>query len=348
LAFGPAVQVENEDQESKKQPAKQNIENMDEPESVSASVTPVELAPHAIRLHLWDGSIIGGELTIDNVNIETEFGRLQVPVEKIIRIHPGLNSLPELDERIKRLVEQLDDREFTVRQEAHKEILRFGTCLRKLMESWSDGGSAERKKHLAEIQIEIEEMVEEEGFPPKSWALISGDTIETADFAIVGKVLETEFPIVSRHGSLVVNLADVQLGDRSYLKKKDNVLKSIEIPGNSFFQSSPVNTHIRINRGDKISIRADGSVQWASWGELSSTPDGIGNQGNWRGINCGTLAARIGSNGEPIAVGRSKDWVAKTSGTLYLSIAMQDGYATNEGYTWPGSYKSRVTVAPSE
>jgi hypothetical protein len=37
--------------------------------------------------------------------------------------------------------------------------------------------------------------------------------------------------------------------------------------------------------------------------------------------------------------------VAKTNGTLYFAIAMQNQYA-NQGYNYPGQYNVRVKVQP--
>jgi hypothetical protein len=109
-------------------------------------------------------------------------------------------------------------------------------------------------------------------------------------------------------------------------------------------QSNPKSTKVEVRKGDRISIRAEGSVTWAAWGNIFSGPDGLPNQGLWNEFNCGTLIARIGDDDHYIKIGSRAEFVAERPGVLYLAIAMQDSYATNTTYAWPGDYKTRITI----
>ena len=123
--------------------------------------------------------------------------------------------------------------------------------------------------------------------------------------------------------------------------------KKCEVDGQAFFQKNTHSTRIRLNKGDKVSINADGIVQWTNWSS-SSTPDGLSSQGKYRNIRGGTLCARVGANGEIIKIGSKGKFVAKRSGVLFLAIAMQDSYANNSSYRWVGKYKARVEVKPAK
>lgn len=310
----------------------------------SDSNTP---GPREVRLELWDGSVLTGDLGVDSIHIDTKFGTLEVPVSNIRYLRPGLESIPELKARLAGLVEQLGDKEFQNRERAHRELLAMGLAIRNQLRSFADGGSAERKKHLQTLTEEIEELAEDEDPSQTANAPLElEDSITTGDFTIVGRIRETEFALTTRYGNLQVKLKDMRSGDRVTGNAGAAVRKSVEIDATAFFQREPAKTRIRVKAGDRISIRATGTVTWNSWGNMASSPEGLGNQGQWNGMNCGALAAKIGKSGEVIKVGEKTDFVAKSSGELFLGIAMQDNFASQEGYSWTGKYNARVVVEP--
>lgn len=303
--------------------------------------------PREVRLELWDGSVLTGDLGIDSIHIDTKFGTLEVPVSNIQFLRPGLESIPEMKAKIAGLVEQLGDKEFQNRERAHRDLLAMGLAIRSQLRSFADGGSAERKKHLQTLTEEIEELAEDEDpTQAANAALELEDSITTGDFTIVGRIRETEFALKTRYGDLQVKLQDIRSGDRATGKSTSAVRKSIDIEATAFFQREPAKTRIRVKAGDRISIRATGTVNWASWGNMASSPEGIGNQGQWNGMNCGALAARIGKGDDVIKIGEKADFVAKSSGELVLGIAMQDNFASQEGYQWTGKYTARIVVEP--
>ena len=83
------------------------------------------------------------------------------------------------------------------------------------------------------------------------------------------------------------------------------------------------------------------------WGSNSvSGPDGIPQNGMYNGkIPMGALAGRIGDSGEELLVGSKNTIVAKKSGVLQLGFAMQQNWSN---YQFPGEYKVRVRVVPTE
>ncbi|MDA7918562.1 hypothetical protein N9B20_02750 [Mariniblastus sp.] len=307
-----------------------------------------EVPDNFIRFHMWDGSIVAGLVTMDFISINTEFGVLEVPVARIKKLFPGLNSFPELDKKIKMLIAQLSDKDFAMRETAHRELTNMGLQIREQLQDANSDGSAEQKKRLSEIRQAIEEEFEdaEENGESSERALIRGDSIETPEFNIVGKILQKTFTVNSKFGQLTVELSDVKMADRPVQEKKSATKKTVKIASDAFFQRTPANTRIRVTKGDKISIKADGVVQWTNW-STSSTPDGLTNQGQFQGIQSGTLCARIGSSGKIFKVGKEHTGVAKQSGTLYLGIAIQDSYV-QQNYRWTGNYDAKVRVTPPD
>ena len=346
----PPIAVQEEDadaDEAKEQDEDEAAQEEEDVIEVPAAKKTELPGEQEIRFELWDGTIVAGNINIEYITVETQFGKLDVPVKNIIRMQPGLDSFPQMNEKLNLLVEQLGDRDFQVRESAHRELVVMGPMIRTELGGFEDGGSAERKKHLEKIAEQIDEMMDEEDDEIETESeLVRGDTIQTLDFTIVGKILQPEFRLSSKYGDLQISLADIKSGDRTWMETSQSIVKTVNVEGNSFFQSTPVSTKIRVSKGDRIKIRASGNVSWASWGNISSTPDGITNQGNWREFTCGTLVARVGSGDNYTKIGSKNEFVAKADGILFLGIAMRDNYANQAGYQWPGTYKARVTVTP--
>ena len=315
----------------------------------SPSVSPNKLNENYIRFYLWDGSIVSGDLQVEAISLATEFGTLQIPINSIKNFHPGLNSFPELNAKIQSLVEGLGDKNFDVREESQRELTAMGLQIRNEIQKLKDDGSAERKKRLGIIRNEIKQALaelEESGdeFSPER-SLIRGDSIETPEFSAVGKIQQQTFTLQSKFGQLSVQLSDIKMAERPIIEQRLEVRKTISVGGESFFQRAPMSTGIRVSRGDKIKVKADGIVQWTNWSK-SSGPDGMPNQGKYQGISSGTLCARIGNSGKIVELGSKGEFVAEGNGMLYLAIAMQDSLENNSGYTWTGQYKAKVHLRP--
>lgn len=300
-----------------------------------------------IRLHMWDGSIVTGDFMIEQITVSTEFGNLQVPVNQIKRFHPGLDSFPELNAKINSLVEGLGDKDFDIREKSQRALAAMGMQLRDRLGQFEDKGSAERKKRLAELRNEIDEMLDDaldEG-DETDIALIDGDTIETPGFTIVGKIQEDRFRLKTKFGPLSVPISDIKMADRVFKKARDEIRKTVEVGGEAFFQRQTVSTKIRVNKGDRILIKGEGIVQWTNW-STASGPDGLPNQGQYMGIPSGALCLRIGNSGQPQKVGSRIEIVAKKTGMLYLGVAMQDNYVNQQGYRWTGNFKAKIQIKP--
>jgi hypothetical protein len=339
---------QKEEKQTEKKKAKEDSDQTDAPVVDTATQAPAkQVESQFAQLHLRDGSIIGGNLATTALHVKTEFGTLTVPVEKIVRVFPGLNSQPSLKKNISELVKNLGDPKLGTREEAQKQLLTMGAEIRTLLAKVDDGGNVERKKRLSQLSSAFaSELEEEESTDSLMRAIIEGDTVETRDFAIVGEILEKEFSVTSKFGMLTVQLEDIRMADRAIKQARPPIKKSLNVNARAFFQTKPVSTKIRVNKGDRISIKASGVINWTNFSS-SSSPDGITNRGQWMGINSGTLVARIGSDdSKAVKIGSESEFVAKSNGTLYLGIAMRDSYASNSGYNWDGDYKAKITITP--
>ena len=312
---------------------------------------PVDLGPKFIRLNLLDGSVISGDLSVSEITVETPFGNLIVPIDRIKSFTPGLDSYPKVLADFEALVKNLGSDDYQTREQAHKDLAAMGVKVRKELDRFVNDENAEIKRHVGEIIKEIEEQsqdgdaFEEEGGGAQAWIRL--DTVVTSDFTVVGKVTPKQFEIASKYGPLTVQLADVQKGERD-TGARESFRKSMTVEGSNIAQRSFKSTGIRLQAGDRVTVRADGNVIMSPWGSNAATgPDGAPNYG-WYVANQipgGALVGRIGDKGQIFKVGRQSTFTAKSAGVLQLAIGIQPEYA-NEGYQYPGQYNVKLKVEP--
>lgn len=316
-----------------------------EPETPRAPAAPVN--PKLVMLHLQDGTVIAGEMTINEISVATEFGELKVPLDKIRSIAPGLASSPELAGRVNGLIQALGSDDYKAREQAHKDLAAMGLKVQRILEAYRNDENSERKRHIGEILKDFEEQAsqQDDEEAPTERPLIAKDTVVTDEFTIVGKISPAEFKVSSKYGPLNVALADLKRAERPR-SVKEAIRKSVQVPGDNLVQRTFKNSGIKVEAGDKITIRADGSIVMSPWGsDQMSGPDGGANYG-WYVANQiygGALVAKIGDKGTVFKVGSKHTFTAKTSGVLQFAVAMQHQYS-QQGYSYPGNYNVKVTV----
>ena len=311
----------------------------------------VQLGPKFIRLHLQDGSVISGDLSVSEVTVETQFGNLIVPIEKVRSFTPGLDSNKKAAEQIAALIEKLAGDDYKTREQAHKDLAAMGVKVQRELEKHVGSENAEVKRHVTEILKELEEAAEEQAdddsgsTSAQPW--IQLDTVVTSDFTVLGKVVPQDFTIASKYGPLKIALADIARAERD-VGARESLRKNMSVTGDTLAQRGFKSSGIRVQAGDKITVKAEGSIVMSPWGSNAhSGPDGMPNYGWYipNQIPGGSLCARIGEKGSPFKVGRSLTFVAKSSGVLQFAIGIQGEYA-GEGYQFPGEYKLKLRVDP--
>jgi hypothetical protein len=308
------------------------------------------LAPGAIRFHLADGSVITGEVAIPELSLETEFGTLKIPMDRVRSFTPGLNSRSQLSQRIHSLIKDLGADDDQLRTRARQGIVKMGLAVRKELGYFRDDENAERRQRVREIEKDLEELNEELGGDEEKRAAtlvwIRPDTVVTTDFTVLGKISPDRFTIRTHYGEATIALDDLVQADRG-TDTKTVVNKRIIVSGENLAQRGFLNSNVHVRRGDRITIRADGRIRMTRWGsgDLFSTPDGK-ELFNWyvqNEIPGGTLIAKIGVNGNQFKVGSRHDSVAEVSGTLRFAVAVQEAFS-GDGNHYPGLYQVWIRV----
>jgi hypothetical protein len=321
-----------------------------EPDDDAEPVKPRKvLDPDMIKLFLADGTVIAGKLTLKAIEIDTEFGRLSVPVVRVRAFRPGLESFPEVSKKIASQVESLGSNDFKVREEAQKELLAMGLPIRAELRQHTGDSNSERVRRIRDILSKLDELAEESDDPTAGeQAWLRGDAIETDEFKVVGKIVPQSFTMESKYGTLAVKLGDIRNAKRDTIEEAVEIRRVFSVEGQYIAQVQFKDSKIRVQRGDRVNISADGRITMSPWGTNATTgPDGATNYGqaNVGGQNFpgGTLVGKIGNSGKVIKVGSRANFVADATGTLQFGVVVHSSYA-RRGYSFPGQYDLKIRV----
>src|SRR5579863_3792024 len=276
-----------------------------------------------MRLHLMEGSVVTGRLSTDTVTVETAFGKLEIPVANIVSFTPGLDSHPEEAKRIGRLIQQLGSNGAAERDAAQRALTDMGKSIQPELARYAQDDDTERRSRIQKILAELEESEDDDELDPlaaKPW--LAQDSLETTLFTVVGKISPQMFELQTQFGPLKVAIGDIRRGERE-LDLKPEVKKQLFVTGENLIQLTMQTSGVRIGRGDKVQITADGRLTMTPWGNNAfSTPEGS-EQFQWylpNQIAGGALVARIGTTGKVFKVGSKHSFTATRAGILYFGI----------------------------
>src|SRR5207244_3838948 len=128
---------------------------------------------------------------------------------------------------------------------------------------------------------------------------LARDSVETVEFTIVGRITQPTFEITSNYGALTVKLGDIRRVQRFVAEEApQDTAKTVQVDGNNIANRNWKATTIKLDKGDQVTITADGTVTLTPWGSNALvTPEGAANYG-WfiaNQVPHGALVGRIGT-----------------------------------------------------
>lgn len=326
-----------------------------EPEA-DATSEPTSAAPVAApepttwrhRVKLTDGSLFVGRLAAGELTIETAYGSLEVPTRDIVGLQPGLDHRPALRKRIQRLIRDLAAAEYKVRQKAMDRLIRMGPAVRPFVAAHADDQDAERKQLVAKILEQFDRMGDDPvGGDENVEPLIAEDRLATEDFTIVGQLQVSELTVGTDYAELTLPMARIERVERFDPTEPKAVTERLTVAGEYKASINHKRTGIRLRRGDRVSIRADGQINMTPWGSNAvSGPDGMPNYGTYtNNIHQGALVGRVGGSGQVFKVGSKHTFTAEKAGELELAIGINHSYANRN---FPGNYEVIIRVDRAE
>ena len=225
------------------------------------SAPPVD--PKLVRVSLVDGSLIVGKFSIEEITVETEFGTLTIPITKIVRFTPGLDSHPELREQIQQLVQDLGGDDDRNRETAQLALVKMGLPVRSQLREHRESANAELSRRVKAILADLDRLAEdlEEVQPggPTEW--IREDTVVTADFTVVGRVSPQQFTVQNRFGTLNIPIGDIKVVSRKVKSGLEDVRKSLSLDGTYLAQQKYKSSGVQVQKGDTVYRSIAGAIR---------------------------------------------------------------------------------------
>ena len=106
------------------------------PTTVAAEPKPAaipaakEADPEVLKIHLMDGSQMGGKLAAHELDVDTAFGKLTIPVAAIVSLTPGLGSHPQVGQSLNELIEKFGSPVFSEREGRRNALVAMGSSIR--------------------------------------------------------------------------------------------------------------------------------------------------------------------------------------------------------------------------
>ena len=314
-----------------------------DPATATAPATTPAAAPDSVKLYLMDGSVLAGRLGTPQIDIQTKYGVLKVPLNDIRTFTPGLASHSDFNEKLQGMINDLGADGFAEREKATEALRKLGPDIRNELNEALKTAETEKQARLTKLIEEIDQGKSSLPDDDSSETWMHNDMVVTPDFTISGQILTKSFMITSNYGPLTVKLADIKTVRKEGAVSED-LKKSITVSGTLISQRTFENSNLKVNKGDIVTVVATGSLSMPPWGGGAvSGPDG-GNFGVMQPGNMpgGSLIAKVGQSGPLFKVGAKNKFVVDRAGVLMFGIAMPPEYSSN--YQFPGQYDVKITV----
>ena len=301
-----------------------------------------------LKLSLRDGNVISGTSTsITNVSLNTDYGKLDIPVKNVSSLEFGITSDNANKGKIINLIKQMNDPAEEKRQAAYNELVKMSIGSIPVISDYICGSEYQSSEFtdytpdgaLSEMKSTYGV---DDGYKDKDVVTIDYEYTMGGTFALKTISLNTEYGILEipkeKIKEVDVSYYDEKSGDKAF-----KVIASKHITGNK--DGGWLNTGIKVKKGQRININASGEVTLESLSGNKYTPDGNTSSSDYESEysstypSYGNLVYKIGEDGETIKAGSKYTGTIKESGTLFLSI-----YETVFNASNTGSYSVKVSV----
>lgn len=293
--------------------------------TVAQDVKKPDRNPREVDVSFANGSTVRMILQTDAIDVQTPYGKLQVPIKDIKQIDFGVHLPDGLDQKIDDFVRKLGSENFKEREAATNELIRIGAdaypALLHAAQFSTDLELSKRAKSVVETM--------RTNLAAKDLRTQHADQIVTPTFTLVGRIVT---PSLKANADYFGNV-EVQV-------TKLRTLRSTEAPTEVIVNVDAAKyaiaggrewmvTEFQVEAKMKLIVSASGTVDlWPQQGGgYMSTPAGFSNGGPGAPLGPGrvrvlpgALIGKIGENGTPFVIGEAYEGIQAKEGKLYLQI----------------------------
>lgn len=283
---------------------------------------------------LTDGSKLRVKIPASNIELETKFGKLLVPINEIGRIEFGMHYPEGVKTKITTSIKNLGSTDYKERAAAERELLHFGEMSYPMLNVLKSE-NMEVQKRSGKILNQLRERYSQDRLTRNL------DTIHTQTSKITGTIINSEIKTVSQ------SLGDISL--KLYCLQSLTVFSSaqdveIELDAAKYTGSEEwLDTQMFIDVRMQLSITCSGQIDlWPQIpGQYLVTPKGYSSNGKGGLFPAGIVIGKIGPKGKSFIVGESYTGMPEGTGTLHLAIV-----ASPWNNLSSGTYRVRYKLEP--
>lgn len=291
------------------------------------------------KITLRDGSIYNGSITIKNVDLQTDYGKLLIPIKNVSSIDVGLVPNRTNKTKLENLAAQLSNDNEETRKIAYDELLKIKPSeiyvLMDFLYSDKYTPPTDGTYSLDQLVSELNSTFNlSNNVGEKDIISIDGEYVMGGIFTFPSTEIKTEF------GALTIPKEKMLKIEITYVPSSGNeTSKIINLPASKYISGNAnggwYRTGVNVKKGQRIFISATGEVTLASLSNAKYTPKGAAGtaEGTTEGTypTYGQLVFKVGEAGQVYTAGSKYNSAMPESGMLYISIYETVYNAANTG-----------------
>ncbi len=292
------------------------------------------------KITLRDGSIYNGSISIKSVDLQTDYGKLAIPLKNVSSVEVGLTPDKTNKAKLDNLCSQLSNEVEETRKIAYDELLKIKPAeiyvLQDYLYSDKYTPAVDNLYTLDQLISEVKSKLNlDDNIQEKDIISIDGQYIMGGIFTFPSVEIKTEF------GALTIPKEKMSKIEVTYVPSTGNEnSKIINLPASKYISGNPnggwYRTGITVSKGQRITITAAGEVTLASLSNAKYNPNGAAGTEESYVANStyptyGQLVYKIGDTGAATTAGAKFSGTMTSGGMLYISIYETVYNAANTG-----------------
>lgn len=278
--------------------------------------SPSSPRPHLAEVRFNDGSVVRMTLLQEDLEVQTKYGKLTIPLSDVRRLEFGLHVPPDVNQQIARSIKRLASDVYKEREVASKDLVGVGHFAFPSLQKASKSGDMEVAFRAVSLIKQISERV-----APDLLKLRDEDIIHTTEFMVTGKITSQTMKAHSPHfGEVSLKLSELRSMHLRQQGGKQELIVDAAKHGSSLDQW--FDTGIVVDSSVRLGITSEGSVDlWPQGpGQYMAAPKGYNTAGKGGQFMAGALVGKIGENGKSFYIGERYEATSAEEGKLLLQI----------------------------
>jgi hypothetical protein len=272
--------------------------------------------PNLAEVRFGDGSIVRMNIMQENLEVQTKYGKLMIPLEEVRRVEFGLHVPPDVNQQINQSIKRLASDVYKERDIASKDLVQVGHFAVPMLQKASHSHDQEVAYRAVSVIKQISERC-----APELLKMREEDVITTAEFTVIGKITSQSIKAHSPHfGEVSLKLSELRTMHMRQQGGKMELMVDAAKHGSTLDQWC--DTGMTVDAGQRIVLSSEGNVDlWPQGpGQYLAAPRGYNTAGKGGQFMAGALIAKVGENGKAFFVGERYEGTAPEEGRLYLMI----------------------------